>query len=109
MDIKKIDGSLGAYQAQLNRVNQSGARRAADAHDAKAPASHESRPDKDTISVSFDGVLRTTALSTAMNAGDVRREKVDAIRETLDNGEYVVDSRKIALKLVQEERDIFGQ
>ena len=109
MDIKKIDGSLSVYQAQLNRANQSGAQRAAEAQDAKAPAAHQSRSAKDTISVSFDGVLRTAALSTAMNAGDVRQEKVDAIRESLNNGEYAVDSRKIALKLVQEERDIFGQ
>jgi flagellar biosynthesis anti-sigma factor FlgM len=111
MNIKGIDGSLGVYQEQLNRANQAGARRVADANDAKTPASAtgQNQPAKDTISVSFDGVLRTTAYSTAMSTGDVRQEKVDAIRESLDNGVYAIDSRKIATKLVQDERAIFGK
>jgi len=111
MNIKGIDGSLGAYQTQMNRTNQAGTQRAADAGVAKAPAeiASQSQPGKDTISVSFAGVLHTTALSTAMNTGDVRPDKVDAIRESLDNGTYVIDSRKIATKLVQDESAIFGQ
>ena len=59
--------------------------------------------------VSFDGVLRTAALTTAMRASDVRQEKVDAIRESLDDGTYVIDNHKIAAKLVQDERAIFGK
>lgn len=111
MSIKGIDGSLGAYQAQMNRTNQANTQRAANANDVKAPASSGASQSqaKDTINVSFDGVLRTTALSTAMNTGDVRQEKVDAIRESLDNGTYVIDNRKIATKLVQDERAIFGR
>ena len=112
MNIKGIiDGSLSVYQAQMNRTNQAGTQRAADAGVAKTPsaATNQNQPAKDTANVSFEGVLRTVALSTAMNTGDVRPEKVEAIRETLDNGTYVIDSRKIAAKLVKDEKAIFGQ
>ena len=111
MNINGIDGPLGVYQAQLNRTNQAGTQRAADANEAKAPASaaNQGQPGTDKIDVSFDGVLRTTAFATAMRTGDVRQEKVDTIRDSLDRGDYVIDSRKIAVKLVQEERAIFGK
>ena len=107
--INGIDGSFGVYQAQMNRSNQAGTQRAADVNDAKAPASaaRQGRKNKDTVSVSFDGALRTAALSTAMNTGDVRQEKVEAIRDSLDNGTYVIDNRKIAEKIVQEESALF--
>ena len=110
MSIKGLDGSLGAYQAQMNRAHTAAAQRTPDAG-GKPPQTAGSTPAQtsDKVNVSFDGVLRTTALSTAMNAADVRQEKVDAVRESLDNGTYVIDSRKIATKLVQDERAIFGR
>ena len=91
MNIKGIDGSLDAYRAQMNRANQADAQRAATTHDAKAPApaANQSQPAKDTIDVSFAGVLRTTAFSTAMHAGDVRQEKVGAVRESLGSGSFL--------------------
>jgi flagellar biosynthesis anti-sigma factor FlgM len=110
MSIKGVDGSLGAYQAQL-RTNQAGAQRAAATGDARTPAAaaNQGQAAGDTVNVSFDGVLRTAALTTAMNTGDVRREKIEAVRESLDNGTYTIDNHKIATKLVQDERAIFGK
>lgn len=110
MGIKGINGQFGAYQAQLSRQSQASVQRAPDAAaqpQAAAPATAQAAGDR--INVSFDGVLRTVALSSAMNAGDVRQEKVDAIRASLDNGTYTIDSRKIATKLVQDEKAIFGR
>ena len=109
MSIKGIiDGTLSAYQAQINRTSQANAQRASNARDPKASAANQSQPAKDTVDVSFAGALRTVAFSTATSTGDVRQEKVDAIRESLDNGTYEIDSQKIALKLLQDESDIFG-
>lgn len=115
MSIHGINGSLNAYQAQIqaqqaqaSRTQQAGVQRPAT--DGKSPAgATQGQASQDRINVSADGALRTAALSTAMNTNDVRQEKVDSIRESLDNGTYVIDSRKIATKLVQDENAIFGR
>ncbi len=65
-------------------------------------------PQGDRVSLSNDARLRTQAFSTAMSAPDVRQERVDALKTQVDSGTYVVDSRKVAEKLLQEETELFG-
>jgi len=66
MDIAKMEVSSGAYQAQVNRMNQAGgAQHAAEAYGAKAPALHQGQPTQDTVSISPEGAARAAALSTA--------------------------------------------
>ncbi len=105
MNIKGLNGSLGAYQAQMNRTGKADVGRA----QAGSERSQTTGQAGDRISVSPDAALRTSAFSTAMSAADVRQEKVDSIKQSLDNGTYTIDSRKIATKLVLDERAIFGK
>ena len=62
----------------------------------------------DRVSLSNDARLRTQAFSAAQAAPDVRQERVDALKAQVDNGTYVVDSRKVAAKLLQEDAELFG-
>lgn len=61
----------------------------------------------DRVSVSRDAMLRTEAFSVAMSASDIRREKVDSIKEELASGRYKIDNRRIAGRLVQSEIGLF--
>ena len=49
----------------------------------------------------------TEAFSVAMSASDIRREKVDSIKEELASGRYKIDNRRIAGRLVQSEIGLF--
>lgn len=62
----------------------------------------------DTVSVSQDALLLTTARSTAQNTPDVRAEKVEALRIQVANGTYKPDSKLIAANLVREEPGLFS-
>ena len=67
MDIAKMEVSSGAYQAQVNRMNQAGgAQHAAEAYGAKAPALHQGWQTPDTVSISPEGASRAAALAVAV-------------------------------------------
>ena len=66
------------------------------------------QPAGDRISLSPEAMLRTAAHSAATQAPDVRQEKVDAIKERIAAGEYTVDSKKIAEKLLGDESALAG-
>lgn len=63
-------------------------------------------PQTDTVSVSDEAMLRTEAYRTAMNAPDIREDKVNAIRDQIANGTYSVNSRRIAANLLGMERTL---
>ncbi len=103
MEIKNT--SLGTYRSQMERPNSEfRIREAGTMHKGSAPASVTHG---DRVSVSRDGMLRTEAFSVAMSAADIRQEKVDAIKEQLASGQYRIDSRHIATRLVQSEMALF--
>ena len=107
MNINGLSGSLGAYQAQLNQANKA---ETGQAREAGSPRTQNTAARTgDRISVSAGAALWTSAFSTAMSAADVRHEKVENIKQSLENGTYTIDNRKIATKLVQDERAIFGK
>ena len=54
----------------------------------------------DTVSVSDEAVLRTEAYRTAMNAPDIREDKVNAIRDQIANGTYTVNAHRIAANML---------
>lgn len=62
----------------------------------------------DRVSLSSSALLHTTAHAAASGAPDVRREKVDALKERVASGEYTVDSRKVAEKLLESEALLAG-
>ena len=80
------------------------------AQPAQRDASIQSAPVQesgDRVSLSPEAKLRTEALSSALNAPDVRQAKVAEIKARVDAGEYTPDSAAIAAKLLQEEPGLF--
>lgn len=60
-------------------------------------------PQGDRVSLSSSARLHTAAHATALAAPEVRREKVDALKQLVESGEYEVDARAVAEKLLESE------
>ncbi len=101
MEIKNSLTQLDTYRATLEKTEkEQNARAAKDAKGAPAKG--------DRVSLSPEAKLRTEAYSAAMNAPEMRRQKVDAIKAQVESGQYQADSKKTAEKLLQEEPGLFG-
>jgi negative regulator of flagellin synthesis FlgM len=101
MDIQGIN----TYRAQLDRTSLERADGTERAKENAAPAapSQPAASIGDKVSVSADAMLRTAALSTALNTPDVRQDKIDALKQQISDGTYKIDSEKIAAKLLEDE------
>jgi negative regulator of flagellin synthesis FlgM len=97
MDVTKT-GPAALY-GQFQTERPAGAKPGVTAQEA-AP------PQGDTVTVSEEAVLRTEAYHAAMNAPDIRRSKVDALKAQVENGTYSIDSRRVAADLLNAERDL---
>lgn len=75
---------------------------------AKSAVQNSAAAQGDRVSLSSSARLHTAAHAAAANAPEVRQEKVDTIKQRVDSGEYTVDSRKVAEKLVQSEALLAG-
>ena len=104
MEIKNsLVRNLDPYQAKVDKeAVEREIGRAKSAAQPPAPAQG------DRISLSDSARLHTAAHTEAAHAPDVRREMVDAIKQRVDSGEYTVDARKVAEKLVQDELLLAG-
>ena len=101
MDIKSLNTQLIAgYRPRMERTEDTTAKTAKDG---------DARPggEGDTIRLSEEAKLRTTARSAAMQADDMRRERVDALKAQVADGTYRIDNENIAAKLLQEEAELF--
>ena len=92
-----------SYQKALEKTEHSPSSAARNAKGNQAPAPHGDR-----ISLSSGARLYTQAFSSALAAPDVRQEKVDTLKTQVEDGSYVVNSRHVAQKLLQEEKELFG-
>ncbi|MDR0827898.1 MAG: flagellar biosynthesis anti-sigma factor FlgM [Desulfovibrio sp.] len=97
--------NIEPYRAQLDSAKDSA--RIGDAKSG-APAPVASTPGGDRVSLSQAARLHTLAYTEAGNAPEIRQEKVDGLKERVSNGSYVVDSKKVAEKLVQSEALLAG-
>ena len=89
---------LEPYRAKADKeAADAAAERTKDAASQPVPAQG------DRVSLSPTARLHTVAHAEAAHAPEVRREMVDAIKQRVDSGEYTVDARKVAEKLVQDE------
>ncbi len=57
----------------------------------------------DVVNVSTEGILRTEAYKVAMSTADIRQQKIDEIKNRIANGTYVIDTKKLAFNLLQDE------
>ena len=101
MDINGLNNqAITSYRSRADRTEDAA---------AKAAKAREARSDSegDSIRLSHEAKLRTSARSTAMQAEDMRQERVDALKAQVAGGTYHIDNEKIAAKLLQEEADLF--
>ncbi|EGY24805.1 MAG TPA: flagellar biosynthesis anti-sigma factor FlgM [Desulfovibrio sp.] len=103
MEIKNYLKNLDPYRAKLEQSELQTKRNA-----ARKEGDAASSAQGDRVSLSDEAKLRTEAYSAALAAPDVRQEKVDALKSKVESGEYQVDSRAVAEKLLKEEQDLFG-
>jgi len=104
MEIKNTLNPLDPYnQPRLNQLGK--ASLPTNRATANAPAS--ARETGDRVSLSPEAKLRTEAYTSAMNAPDIRAEKVAEIKARVQSGEYFVDSKAVAAKLLAEEPGLF--
>jgi len=104
MEIKNsLVRNLDPYQAKVEKEAADAA-----AGRAKGAALQPQPAQGDRVSLSDSARLHTAAHTEIAHAPEVRREMVDAIKERVDSGEYTVDARRVAEKLVQEEALLAG-
>ena len=103
MEIKNtLLRNLDPYnRARVEQKNGDAPERAAT---GQAPAARQG----DRVSLSDEARLHTLARSEAAAAPEVRREKVDALKQSVADGTYTVDPRKVAEKLVASEALLAG-
>ena len=61
----------------------------------------------DSVNLSGQGKLVNSARQAAVDAPEVRAEKVARLKELVQNGEYKIDTQKTAAKIVEEELGLF--
>ncbi|HKI81534.1 MAG TPA: flagellar biosynthesis anti-sigma factor FlgM [Pseudodesulfovibrio sp.] len=61
----------------------------------------------DRVVLSSEARLRGTALQTAKEAPDARREKVDELKRKVQDGTYRPDIKKAAANLIRDDLDLF--
>jgi negative regulator of flagellin synthesis FlgM len=75
---------------------------------AQAPARSAASVQGDTVTVSEEAMLRTEAYRVAAWAPDIRQEKIDALKAKVESGTYTIDPRRIAVNLLNSERDLLS-
>ncbi len=60
----------------------------------------------DRVVLSSEAKLRGAALQTAKEAPDVRREKVDRLKQQVKDGTYKPDMKKAAANLIRDDLDL---
>lgn len=104
MEIRNNLNPLDPYnQARLGKADQASGK--VTTRNAAANASAGETGDR--VSLSPEAMLRTEAFSSAMSAPEVRAEKVAEIKARVDAGEYEINSRAIASRLLTEEPGLF--
>ncbi len=100
MEINNVLKNLDPYvkAEQSDQVNAEKSRRRAELR----------RPDSgDRASVSPEAKLRAEGFSAALAAPEVRAERVDALKAKIAAGDYQIDARNIAEKMLKEDADLF--
>ncbi len=110
MNVKKSSSSSGSFsavgQAKTGRAYSSSAIGNVGAS-SSAQNVQALNNTGDTISVSSEGLLRTEAFHTAMSTSDIRQEKVNAIKDRIASGTYVIDTKRLAFNLLKDETILF--
>jgi len=63
--------------------------------------------DSDKVELSNQGKLLNNLIETAKNQDIVRKEKVEELKDKISSGEYKIDAKQIAKKMVESEIDLY--
>lgn len=98
MEIKNnLLNKLDPYRTTLDPKAEAASAR------TKGAQANAAAPQGDRVSLSPNALLHTAAHAEAGRAPEVRQDKVEALKEQVASGNYSVDSRKIAEKLLRDE------
>ncbi len=99
MSLQKVTTGLGPYEgASLQKTQKR----------QEAPSKgKEVSKEKDTISLSSEAKLLAVGLREAQNAPEVRREKVDALKQQIADNTYTPNTKNIATKIVDEQMELW--
>lgn len=96
MDVKKV----ASYMAHTNQVLENRAVRP-EAQPAAEPKNAEAEAIEDRVAFSREA-LEMARNQVTMERDDVRLEKVEALRQQIQEGSYNVDPQKIAARMLDE-------
>lgn len=102
MQIKNLVGQVNPYDK--NKVQGSETR--ADVGKQAAKTSQEAGTNADKVQLSSEAKLRGAAYKEALEAPDVRRKKIDELKERVRNGTYKPDIKKAAVNLIRDDLDL---
>jgi flagellar biosynthesis anti-sigma factor FlgM len=99
MEIKNtLLKAVDPYRAARGAKDESFSGRARNAEEAGSY-----RAQNDRVSLSSSALMHKAAHAAANQAPDIRRDKVEGVKERLVNGEYTVDAKCIAKKLLESD------
>lgn len=105
MDIKDIKNNpYGIATSQNDLINKSNKI----TRGKTGAISSEFSDQGDKVSLSFEGKLCIEGYREAMQSTDIREEKVASIKAAIAEGNYKIDSKDIAKKMLNSELEIFG-
>jgi len=64
------------------------------------------RPDNDQVSLSESGRLMQALESGVAESSGVDQERIDALRDAIQNGDYEIDASRIADALIRDSREL---
>jgi negative regulator of flagellin synthesis FlgM len=101
--VMEINNTLNKLDHYLNRL---GAEQNAGLSDRQVTEKSVAlRSGTDTVSISSAG-LKALAADAALEAPEIRQDKVDAIKAALSDGSYKMDSKAIAAGLVSAAKEL---
>lgn len=101
MVIKNIAGEMNPYANQKVKTQ-----RQVDTQQRAQESVKTSGEAADRVVLSSEARLRGAALQTANEAPDVRREKVDRLKQQVKDGTYQPDLKKAAANLIRDDLDL---
>ena len=103
MVIKNILGEMSPYSNKKIESQRSG-----DQQNRTTETSRTSGDNADRVVLSSEARLRGAALQTASDAPDVRRKKVDDLKQQIKDGTYKPDLKRAAANLIRDDLNLLG-
>ncbi len=98
MDVKR----LSSYMASTNQVTEASKVRAEENASRQGAAKPDGIQVTDRVEFSKEAREMAQANKVAMHRDEIRAERVEQLRQMVQNGTYTVDAEKLAAKMLDE-------